>query len=95
MVRLHLRQTIQDGMDGSPERSGSFSMNDSNLKDVSDPAFGKVVRDQILQLARIKRVEVENTVDRKLDRFGVFHVITGVLVVQRISYRYRTLYTIL
>ena len=44
-----------------------FPMNYSHLEDAPLPAFGQVIRDQVLDFPRPKRVEVQHAIYRNLD----------------------------
>lgn len=54
-------------MDRAPKGPRSFSMDYAYLDDVSAPAFGYVVRDEVLYFAGIEGVQVEDAVNGEFD----------------------------
>jgi len=55
-------------MDHRPERACSLSVNNPHLENALLAAEGDVVADELPDLARLKRVQIEDAVYRKLDR---------------------------
>ena len=68
-----VRMTIEDRMHDSPESACALAVDDSDLGDASFQAFFQVIRDQIIDVARRKRVQVERSINRNLDRIVVVH----------------------
>lgn len=52
-----------------------FSMNQTKLMNPAFFAGFEIVRDQGLQIARMKRMEIEHAVDRNLDRLLLLKII--------------------
>lgn len=54
-------------MDGSPQASGPFAMNDANLPNLPVPTCLEVIRDQTAHLRGAEGVQVEHPIDGDLD----------------------------
>ena len=48
--------------------ANAFPMNDADLKDAFCLASGQVIRDQLLNVARIERVQIEHAINGHLER---------------------------
>ena len=57
-------------MHRSAQDSGSLTMNNPYLQDVSVPAFFEIIREQIFDVRRMEGVQVKDTVDGNADRHG-------------------------
>lgn len=63
------RNSGKETLNRSPERSGSFPVDDSHFKNSFLAASFEIIGNQLLYLARLKSMEVERPVDRYLNRF--------------------------
>jgi hypothetical protein len=61
-------------MDCAPEGPGPLSMDYAHLDNVSFPAFGQVVGDEVLYFTGIEGVQVESAVNRKFDYILIINV---------------------
>ena len=64
----HLGRLLQDGLDGAAQDADPLAVDDADAQDASLGAGVEVVPDQILDLAGLKRVEIQDAVDGHLDR---------------------------
>ena len=69
----HLRIFREQGVDGAAEIANAFSMNDSHPENPALPARGQISRHQVLHFARLKRVQIQHTVNRKFHRPIIGH----------------------
>jgi hypothetical protein len=74
----HLGVFAQNGMDSPAELSGSFAVNNADLKNAAFTTSSKVVEHQCLYLPRLKGMQIEDTVDGQLE--GLVHDIRLVMV---------------
>ena len=56
-------------MDAPAQVADAFPMDDAYLQDALLQARGQVIGHQIFDVPRMKRVQVQNSVNRKLNRF--------------------------
>ena len=57
----------QNRMHAPAKRAGSFAVDNPNLENSPCPARRQIVRDEVFNLAGLKRMEVENPINRNLD----------------------------
>ncbi len=71
----------ENGVHGAAEVANAFTVDDPHLQNTSLPAFGQVLRHQVLDLTRIERVKVEHPVN------WYFHwlVVHAVIIVRPIK----------
>src|SRR6266568_2273773 len=65
--RRDLRQPAQERQDRLPQHPRALAVHDPDLQDAALAAGGQVIDHQIPDLVRLKRVQVEHAVDRKID----------------------------
>ena len=61
-------------MDRAPKGPGPFSMDYAYLDYVSVPAFGQVVRDEVLYFAGIEGVQIEDAVNGEFDHILIMDI---------------------
>ncbi len=61
-------------MDRAPKGPGPFSMYYAYVDYVSAPAFGQVVRDEVLYFAGIEGMQVKDAVNGKFDYILIMNV---------------------
>src|SRR5262245_17210923 len=66
---LDVVATLEQRMDRASKRTGSLAMHDTDLEDAAAPALVEVGGDEILDLARVEPVEVQDPIDGKFDDF--------------------------
>ena len=64
-----LRMLGEDGVNGAPQIADAFAVDDPHPQNPALLTFGQIIRHKVLHLARLERVQVEHTVNRKLSRF--------------------------
>ena len=64
-------------MDRAPKGPGSFSMDYAYMNYVPGPAFGQVIRDELLYFAGIEGVQVEDAVNGEFDHILIIDVHPG------------------
>ena len=57
----------QNRMHGLAQLPDSLSVNASHLQDSARPAFGQIIQNHLLYVGWPERVQVQHTVNRKLD----------------------------
>src|SRR5262245_47829700 len=67
MKPCHIGMLLENRMNHLTQLPYAFAVYDSHAENSKPPAVGQVVQYKILHLARLKRVQVEHTVDRQLD----------------------------
>lgn len=65
---FHAWILLEQRVNGATQLAGSFPVNDAHSKNLPRPALREVIRDQILYLARLKCVKVQDSVNRQFDR---------------------------
>jgi hypothetical protein len=78
---LYLGHTAQNCVNAAPENARPLSVDDSQLQNPSIPALVDVFGDQVLNLLGVKGVQVENSVDRKLDHLSRRVLLFGLVLV--------------
>lgn len=69
----NLRMPREEGMNRAPQVANAFTVNDPHPQDASPLALGKVIGDEFFNLARLKRVQVQRTVNGQFNRLGLVH----------------------
>lgn len=69
--RLHLRVSLQESVNGAPQITDPFSVNDPDLENAFLAASFQVVGNQIFDLLGTESMQVKHAIDRKLD--GLVH----------------------
>ena len=52
----------------------TLNVNDPHLQNAARPTLGKIIVDDAFDISRTKRVQVQDAVDRKLDRFAASRI---------------------
>ncbi|EEF59862.1 hypothetical protein Cflav_PD2869 [Pedosphaera parvula Ellin514] len=67
------RMFAKNGVNRATEVAAAFAMNDADLQNATLLTGGEVVKNKVFDLARSKGVQIQNSVDRQLDRFVFVH----------------------
>jgi len=73
--RCHLGALAKNRMDRFPKRAGSLAMNDADLENSFLTARLEIVDNQMLDITRVKGVEIQRAVDGNLDRIEIFEFV--------------------
>ncbi len=68
-IRNDFRMPGEQRVDAASQIADAFAMNDSDLKNSPLPAFGQILVDHHLHIARPKCVQVQHAIDRQRDGF--------------------------
>jgi len=69
----------EDRMHRLAQLADPFAVNDSHLQNSARPAFGEVIGHDALDISRTERVQVQHTVDGKLERLR-----TGIVTISAV-----------
>ena len=65
----HVTMLRQNRVDCAAEIADAFAVDDSHAQDAAFPTFIEIIEDKLFDLARLKCVQVQHAVNRKLDWF--------------------------
>jgi hypothetical protein len=66
---LHHIESIQNGVDGTPQGTGTLAMDKAHLGDSTVATFFEIVRNQGADVGGTEGMQVEGAIDREFDRF--------------------------
>ena len=81
--RIDLRHSSEKRVDGSSQVTNPFTMNYTNAENAAFLTFAQVMRDEIFYFFRIESMQIENAINRVLNRIvrfwsGIIHRIAGI-----------------
>ena len=67
MELSHIGMLFQHRVNGLAQLPNAFPVNDADSQNPARATLGQIVQHEILDLTRLKRVQVEHAIDRHLD----------------------------
>lgn len=71
MERCDLWVLFENGVNRVTQLPDAFAMNDAHPQDSARPTLCQIIQHQLLHLTRLKRVQVQHTINRQLEWFIV------------------------